>query len=165
MGYQPLGHNWVEAFTMSNGCFLLFSSASLWRPTPSCSDSTAVLVRGVMRYVLWQPKLPPHSGMLFFSSYPEHSQWKNLWMQIVTNPHLSSVLLGEETQCVSALQSKQSQWVLPTIQSSFKPADMRMQSQTTDNKRQISSCWASPVSMNKASPGTPRTLKCVKGTL
>lgn len=47
-------------------CYLFLHSFPIWRPTLSCSDSTAVLVRGVMRCVLWQRKLRPHSGTLFF---------------------------------------------------------------------------------------------------
>lgn len=61
-------------------------------------------------------------------------------MQIAANPHLSSVLLGEETQYVSALQSQQRRRVLPTVQASFKPAAVWRQSHPTDSKRQISSC-------------------------
>jgi len=55
-------------------------------------------------------------------------------MQIAANPHLSSVLLGEETQYVSALQSQQRRRVLPTVQASFKPPAVWRQRHPTDGK-------------------------------
>lgn len=55
-------------------------------------------------------------------------------MQIAANPHLSSVLLGKETQYVSMLQSQQRLRVLPTVQASFKPAAVWRQSYPADSQ-------------------------------